>query len=268
MAIQNMDQLIAALGDSTTVKRWNITKGSITTVAGAYFALWTVPGCPGAAAAPASGVNGELLTDATAGAFPFTNPTGGKFSYLSFLGASANNVGTLYLYDRLWQNSGLSVTSTTPQAIAPSALNRPDANGADVEAWLEIIAATGAGATTPTIEYTDQDGNITQAGTCIGYSASSAIYRCYPFQLAAGDTGIRAITSYDTGSTSMSSGSISLVLRRKIAQVMCSAAGVAGIIDAISSGMPRIYDDACLELIWHCATTTLVLTGEISIMQG
>lgn len=267
MAITTMDQLVEALGGSTA-EHWNITKGSITTVAGAYFALWRVGGCPGAAAAPAAGTAGEVLTDATAGAFPFTNPGGGDYTYLSGLAASATNTGTLYLYDRLWQNSGLSATSTTAQTISsPVALDRPDANGADVELWMDVQSAMGAGANNPTFEYTDQDGNTAQSGSIIGYSASAIVNRCFPSQLAAGDTGVRAVTKW-TNTVSMSSGSFSVVLRRKIAMIPCSAQGLTGAIDAISSGMPRIYDNACLEFIYHSTSTSLVLTGELSIMQG
>ena len=268
MAISTMDSLVAALGGTSSWKRWNITKGSITTVAGAYFALWTAPGCPGAAAAPAPGTAGEVPVDSTAGAFPFTNPGGGGYSYLSQFAASASNPGTLYLYDRLWQNSGLSATSTSAQTItSPTALTRPDANGADVELWMDIIGAMGAGANNPTFEYTDQDGNTAQSGSIIGYSASAVIYRCFPSQLASGDTGIRAVTKW-TNTVSMTSGTFSVVLRRKIAAIPLPLTGIGGAVDAILSGMPRIYDDAALELIYHAQTTSAVINGTLSIAQG
>lgn len=267
MAITTMDGVVAALG-ATTAKRWALIKGSITTVSGGYFALWTVPGQPGAAAAPASGVNGEVPTDATAGALPFTNPTNPVLSYLSGFVASCTTAGTLYVYDRLWQNSGLSSTLTSAQAIAaPVALTRPDALGDGVEVWMDCITALGAGANSPTFQYTDQSGNTAQAGSVIGYSPAPIQYRCFPTQLAAGDTGVRAVTQW-TNSGSMTSGSFSVVLRRKIATITFPTGGVCGATDAILSGMPRIYDDAALEFIYLAGSTAAVFLGSLSMMQG
>lgn len=267
MAISTMDDLVTALGGASSWKRWNLTKGSIVTGAGAYAALFTAPGSPGAAASPSSGVAGDIPTDATAGALPFTNPTSPAISYLAMLAASANAGGTLYLYDRLWHNSGLSVTSTSAQTVNSVALDRPDANGADVELWLDVIGATGAGANVPTVSYTDQDGNTGNTGTCIGYSASAIQYRSFPFQLAAGDTGIRSIQTY-TNSVSMSSGTVSLVMRRKIAMLPIAAASVGNVQDFFDLGGPQVHDNACLELVMHCGATSLILTGLAAIAQG
>lgn len=268
MAITTMDGIVAALGGASSWKRWSIVKGSIATATGGYHALWTAPGSPGAAASPASGVNGEIPTDLTAGAFPFTNPVAPALSYLSGLSASGSSAGTLYLYDRLWQNSGLSVTSVVAQNIAsPVALNRPDAFGAGVEVWMDIIGATGAGANIPVFQYTDQDGNTAQAGAVIGYAASAGQYRTFPTQLASGDTGVRAVTQW-TNSVSMTSGTFSIVLRRKLAVITIPSSGTAALTDAILSGMPRIYDDAALELVWHAGSSSMTTTGSLSLMQG
>jgi hypothetical protein len=267
MAISTLDGLIAALGGSSSVKRWALTKGSITTAAGAYHALFTAPGIPGAAANPSSGVAGDIPTDATAGALPFTNPSSPALSYLTMLAASANAGGTLYLYDRLWHNSGLSATSTSSQTVNSTALTRPNANGDDAELWLDILAATGSGANAPTVSYTDAAGNTGNTGTCIGYSASSIIYRTYPFQLASGDTGVRSVQSY-TNSVSMSSGTIALVIRRKLATIQIPAAGYGMVLDGFEAGLPQIPDDACLELLYHAGSTSVILNGLAAIAQG
>ena len=263
-----MDTLVEAMGASTRQQK-SFQKVTGTTVAGAYFATWLMAGKPGIAAAPSSGVAGDVPTDATAGAFPFTNPSGGDSTYLSNLAASATQSGTLFLYDRLWHNSGLSPTTTTAQTVASVALTRPDANGADVEAWFEAYTAMGAGTGgTMTISYTDQDGNTGQTGTLTGMTASSVVGRTYQYSLAAGDSGVRAIAS-ETHTATMNSGTYGLVMRRKIATLCLPVAGVATTLDPFDLGLPRIYDDAAIEVIYQAQTTTAAtLNGFLLLVQN
>jgi hypothetical protein len=270
VAITTIDGLIAALC-ATTRRDHAIYKTLTPAAAGAYMSLWaSTPGAgiPGAAAIPAAGINGEIPTDGTAGAFPFTNPAGGEDTYLGQFAATSLISGTLYLYDRLWHNNFPNATTTGAQAISPSALTRPDANGAGVEAWFQVYVATGAGAPAITIQYTDQDGNTAQTGTVVGYTATRPIGQTFPVTLAAGDTGVRAITSYNA-TISMSSGTIGLVLRRKIASVSVGTGNNGQILDAILSGLPTIPDDACLELVWQATSTTATaIQGQLSLVQG
>jgi hypothetical protein len=267
MAITTMDGLLAAMTGSG--QRDHAIYKSMPTpgLAGIILSLWNVAGMPGAAATPAAGINGELLTDATAGAFPFTNPAGGVDTYLGGLSASATVTGTLHLYDRLWQNNFPNATTTGAQAISPSALTR-HTDGHGVEAWFQVYVATGAGAPTVTILYTDQDGNTAQTGTVQGYAASAIATRTFPISLAAGDTGVRAITSY-TQTVSMSSGTIGLVLRRRLATLVLANSNVGATIDAIQGGLETVEDDACLELLWQGNTAAVGnLWGALDLIQG
>jgi hypothetical protein len=63
--------------------------------------------------APAGGIQGLALTTKV-GQIPFTNP-GSGYTYLARLAGECINAGTLYLADRLWENSGNSNTSTGTQ---------------------------------------------------------------------------------------------------------------------------------------------------------
>ena len=88
--------------------------GAGTQVIGRPYSLAYAAGQPGAMAAPAGGLAGlGLLTKA--GQLTFVNPPGGWFSYLSRLSAECINAGSLWLCDRLWENSGNSATSATVQ---------------------------------------------------------------------------------------------------------------------------------------------------------
>lgn len=267
MAVTTMDGLVAAL----PAFGYPILKAAFSPqAAGCWTSLWTQAGIPGAGVVSSSGVAGDVPTDATAGAFPFTNSNN---SYLSRFAANSNVSGQLLLYDRLWHNSGLSVTTTGNQTVQASTplvpLTRPDANGASVEAWMDVYTTLGAGSTAKTIVYTDQSGNLTNTGTLVGFVTTAAAQRTFPFSLAAGDTGVRSIQSFDNVATS-TSGTLGLVLRRWIATTQYGVGNTGSSPDLISGlGLPRIYDDACLELLWLAtATTSNTVTGNLALAQG
>lgn len=262
MAITSIDSLVAALPPFG----YPILKAGFSPqAASAWTSLWTIAGIPGAGANSADGVNGAIPTDATAGAFPFTNSND---THLARFTAYASVIGQLLLYDRLWHNSGLSPTTVGNQALTSTTLTRPDANGARVEAWLQVYTALGAGSTAKTIAYTDQDGNTAQVGTLQGFATTAAAARTFPFSLAAGDTGVRVVTGFDNVATS-TSGTFGLILRRYVTGVPIGITNAATPLDPITGGMPRVYDDACLELIWFAsATTALTVGGNLSLAQG
>jgi hypothetical protein len=268
MAITTLDGLIAALADSTA-QHWSFFKVFTPQILGSYHALWNMPGNPGAAVTPSSGVAGDIPTDATAGAFPFTNPAGGANSYLSRLALNGGVSLQLILYDRLWHNSGLSPTTTTAQTVNSVALTRPDALGGQVEAWMQVYAAMGAGAGgTMTITYTDQDGNTGNTATLQGFAVSAAAGRSFPYALASGDTGVRSIQA-EQHTTTMTSGTYGLVLRRKLMTLSLAVPNQGVFVDTLSGGMPEIPDDACLELVVNASNNVAQTTyGAFSLAQG
>lgn len=242
-----------------------------TMVAGRPHSIFYQAGIPGAAAAPAPGIAGAALTT-YAGQIPFANPGAGN-TYLARFHGQATIAGTLLLCDRLWHNSGVSVTTTGAQTVNSAAWPARDVaastNGDGVYIGLEVVTATGAGAATPTISYTDQSGNAGATGAMIvTYAASSIAGTFYPFSLAAGDTGVRSIQTV-TLSVSMSSGSISLVAYRILARLELSAAQVPMAVDALTSGFVRLYDNTVPFIIFiPNTTTTSIITGQVIWTQG
>jgi hypothetical protein len=224
---------------------------------------WYAAGNPGASVASAVGINGEAVTPAlgsVGGRILRNNPGGGVNAHLGRLAMNASQPGNLVLIDRLWQNSGLVVTSTTAQAITPAAIPARDNNGAalgaGVMAAMEWSGAGGAGTPTVTLTYTDQDGNTGASATLTGV-ASPGVGTFEIFTLAPGDTGIRAPTSLIQSAT-RTSGAMHLVLFRILAQMEITAANLGNAIDALTSGFPRIYNDSVLQLLWFPTTTTAV----------
>lgn len=269
MAITTLDGAIAGMQAPVPITKVGISTAAVGAMRG--YTPWYAAGNPGAATANAAGVNGAAVTAPVNGMLPRTNPTGGAFAYLARLGINASTPGTLWLIDRMWNNSGLSVTSTAAQAITAAALPARSgdgtANGANVMAAIEWSATGGSGTPTVTLTYTDQDGGTGNTGTFTAV-ASPPVGTFEVFTLAAGDTGVRAPSSFIQSAT-RTSGTMNLVLFRVLAQVEVTSANIGNAIDVLTAGMPRIYDGSVLQLVWFpSATTATNFIGQYIETQG
>jgi hypothetical protein len=266
MAITTLDGIIAGLKPPVP-----FLKNGAATTAGRWYSPLYVAGMPGAAAAPSPGAAGAALTT-YAGALPFSNPASGN-SYLARFSAAANVAGRLRLCDRLWHNSGLSVTSTSAQTVNSAAFPARDRNGTtngqDILIGLEVTTVMGAG--TPAINlssYTNQDGTTGKVGPTFAMPTTAAVGSFFEFPLAAGDSGVRAISTY-TANATMTSGAFSLVAYRILAELDIQLGNTGLVLDAIAAGFPQLYDNTVPFLLWLPATTTApTLTGSINIAQG
>lgn len=272
MAITTLDGVIAGMQTPQPFMKVGVTMAAA--AAQRAYTPWYAGGNPGASVANAAGINGQAVTPALGtsvqGRILRTNPGSGN-AYVARLAAQATVAGTLWLIDRLWQNSGLSVTSTAAQAITAAALPARSGdgtvNGANVMGMIEWSATGGAGTPLVTLTYTDQDGDAFASGTFTGV-ASPQVGTVEIFGLAAGDTGIRAPISF-IQSTTRTSGTMHLVLFRCLAQIECTAANIGNAIDALAGGMPRVYDDSVLQFIWFpTATTATTVSGQYIETQG
>jgi hypothetical protein len=268
MAITTLDGVIAGMQNPVPLVKVGITMAAVAAQRG--YTPWYVAGNPGAASANAAGVNGAAVSAPVAGQISRTNPGSGN-AYLARLSMQTNIVGSLWLIDRLWNNSGLTVTSTSAQAISPATLpsrdNAGGTNGAAVMAAIEWSATGGAGTPTVTLTYTDQDGNTGATGTFTGVT-TPPVGTFEIFTLAAGDTGVRAPTSFIQSAT-RTSGTMHLVLFRVLAMLEINQANAGFAIDALTSGMPRIYDSSVLQWVWFpSATTATNFVGSFVETQG
>lgn len=273
MAITTLDGVVAGAQAVKPIIKTGITTAAVGAMRG--YTLWYAAGNPGASTATAIGINGEAVTPSVsaatvAGRIPRTNPGSGN-SYLARLGITTSTAGVLMLIDRLWHNSGLNVTSTGAQAITPASLPSRDGaggtTGAGVNFAIEWSATGGAGTPTVTLTYTDQDGNTGATGTFTGV-ATPPVGTFEIFTLAAGDTGIRVPTSFIQSAT-RTSGTMHLVGFRILAQLEITSANIGNAIDALTSGMPQIYNDSVLQLVWFpSATTATNFIGSYVETQG
>lgn len=268
MAITTVDGLLAGLRPPIDF----IKVGATMEAAGVFHTYFYTTGTPGAAAANGLAIGGAALTS-YAGQIPFTNPVSGN-TYLARMTASATTAGKLVLIDRLWHNDTIAETTTTGQTVTSATLPARDRNGSTdgvgVNVAIEVsTATTNAGAVTnTTLTYTNDAGTGSKTGTISSFPATAVAGTFVPFQLAAGDTGVRSIQTLTLG-TSYGGGTIHLVMYRVIAELPITTANVGNQIDAFTGGFPRLYDNSVLQLLWlPTGTGATTVTGSIVFAQG
>lgn len=239
--------------------------------------LWSKDsGNPGAWAVGTPGLNGRVTDGTTttdAGCIPFWTPTGSIF--LTGMDVATSVICQVSLIDILWVNSGAVVTTTTEQGITSPTLPSRDVNGSTngegINAAILVTAATtNAGAiTNMTLRYTNSDNVNTRTATISSFPATAVVGTMVPFQLAAGDRGIRSIQGITLG-TSLVTGSVSVVLYRKVATSACLVANVGGTSAMGVSQAPgvRLYNGSCLFPMQLPSTTTATtVTGVVTFME-
>lgn len=275
MAIDDTN-LIAAMRAAPPNRTFN--KASATAEgAGTFHSLWKVAGFPPAGANPPlfSAGSGYSPTKATLGAFPFNNATDPIENALCKFVQSGVTAGTLFLYDRLWACSGFGTVVTTAQVITtPGALpaGRDPNNGADVEPWLEVYTAPGATTATWTVTGTDSAGNASRTWTYTHPANAESIGQMMPLMPGgaspAAQSTMRVPNQFQASASSGTAGDIGLTLLRRLATAGVTSANIASVLDALATGLPEVYNDACLALMVQCSTTTTgFMLGEIVIGQ-
>lgn len=164
--------------------------------------------------------------------------------------------GHAMVLDRLWDNSGLSVTSTSAQSVSSAAWPARDINGSTngegVYVALEVSTGLGNGVPTVTLDYTNSAGTAGRTGTLTIPANSSPAGMFYWFGLQAGDTGVRSIQNF-TLSATCTSGAFHLVAYRPVYMTVGNGSPI-GILraqvidDAISLVAPKLWDNSCLQM--------------------
>ena len=195
-------------------------------------------------------------------------------NYLTGFNVVASVACQVSLIDILWVNSGLVVTTTTAQALTSATWPARDINGSTNGEGVEVgilvtTATTNAGAiTNTTMSYTDSDGNAGATATMASFPATAVIGTIVPFQLAAGDKGVRSIQSVTLG-TSYGGGAISIIAYRRLASRAVTLANV-GSADQQFLPLPgvRLYNGACvLPIGLMSATTATTINGVVTVAE-
>lgn len=268
MAISTVDQLIAGAQRPVAFRKTTFTGEA----AGEMFCPLFTAGFPGAGAAPGNSINGTALTSLT-GAIPIPSASSGDYIELTgFDAQQGGSVGGIWLMDFLWWNDSIAETTTTGQSITHPGLpsrDRSASNAGDgVFAAILVSTATtnGSPVTNTTITYTDSAGNAGNTGTITSFPATAVAGTFAPFNLAAGDTGVRTIETLTLG-TSYGGGAIHLVQYRPIAYVPLTADNKG---NSMAPGtLRRIWDSSCLVLVYDLTGTSGgVTSGLLQFSQG
>lgn len=272
------------ISEATAGKARDFTfqKVGTTGVVAATNSLWRVGNLPSAGAAAAAAPGGTVPTDATTGAFPFVNPTGGDtqhFVRADVLASVAAN--TLLLYDRIFavaknMNSAVleSVTGV-PTRYQSNVSGDPDSAEGNF-LFAECGTALAATAHTWTIGYRNQAGTAGRSTTNVG-NASNIINRLdqpvgqWFIPLQAGDTGIDEIDDL-TLNAAVATGACDAVIGHPIAILPAPLANLACVTDGINTAfnLERIFDDACLAFleILKSATGATTYAGMFRTVAG
>ena len=272
MAITTIDGIVDGLGNAAQLLQ--INKGSIISqLSGGFSALWRATGTPGQGAIPGAAA---VCTGALLGAMAFVAPTTGKSSYLArgFL-MSGNTVTDVDVHDRLAHMGGLSGTVITAQTVSVDVAGtgnnmvarRGAADYSDVEWWLEWYTATGATAATATVTYTNAAGTAGRT-TTVALTASMGASRRLPILGASGEF-IQSVQSVTLSVSTGTAGSFGVTASRYRTNVSLGLANAGQVSDWQMLGLPKIDDEACLELlVIPNAGNTGALYGAMTLIQG
>jgi hypothetical protein len=253
--------------------------------AGASVSLWGLGNTPAAGANAANAPGGEAPTDATTGAFPFSNPTGGDTQHLvgaQFSGDAATR--TLFLYDRIFQvNKTMNSTATEAVTGVPTRYQSSTPGNADYaggnfifpEVGVTLLPATAHNHTV--LQYRNQAGTDAQvAPSAAGVSGMNArgidlAIGQWFMPLAAGDTGAMDLAQIQLDAL-VATGVLNYIIGHPIAFFAIPVADVLHNYDGIMTAfnLTRIFDDAALALssLGQSATTATVFNGHFETVAG
>lgn len=244
-------------------------------------------GFPGAFTIGTPGVNGAARTcDTAAGALITGSPvladpaTGGW--YLTRFGTNASVVGTYGLVDILWQGTGYAVAAGAQAIVTPAWPARDvngSTNGEGVRIAIQVLGTLGnaAAISTSTLTYVNSNGDPGRTAILTGavgfqLPVTALIGTWVPFTLQAGDTGVRSVSSLNTGTT-YTSGTFALAAYRTLATEGVAVANYpSGSLlsgNRLNPGV-RVWNDTCFNIVGMgaIATTAPLLTaGVIELVE-
>lgn len=274
------------IAEATAGKRYTyqFQKVGATGVVSVTNSLWGLGNHPAAGANASNAPGGDAPTDATAGAWPFTNPTSPDTQHFTAGYARADFVNTLLLYDRIFQvnktmnstaNEAVTGVPTRYQSVTGGAADSAEGNFLFVEVGGTALAATAHNWDTNL--YTDQAGATGVTLPTITGNSGAIVRRLdHPTgqwfaPLATGDTGIKALTQMHC-SAAVATGVINFVMGHPIAWIPIPIVNLICVADGINTAfnLVRIFDDAALAFLEVCkpATNATTYTGQFESVAG
>ena len=167
----------------------------------------------------------------------------------------------------LWKGGAyafnVSTSGNSPASFSSRIPSGTDYNG--LELWYEQVTA-GTGVQNVAVTYIDENAASSTTGT-IAMPAVMILGRMFQLPLASGDKGIRGVTG--VVGTTATAGTFNLLIMRRLATVRIRVNNDAGVQDALSTGMPIIYDDSALvAIVATDSTSTGLPEMVIDVING
>jgi len=255
--------------------------GTQSDAASYHYGFWKDAGTLGAWAPGTPGLAGRATDGTTttdAGCIFFPDAGAGKSRYLTQASITATVAGVYSLYDVLWVNSGLVITTTTAQTINSVALPARDDNGTingeGCQIGIYAVGALGNAAvvSNSTISYTNSAGTAGRTATLTAtdpnnFPATPVIGTVVWFELQDGDVGVQSIQSV-TLNTTLTSGTASVFIARRLIDLSVPVANISVINNVNNGDGVLLYDNACiLPFAQKTAVTATNLQGTVTTKE-
>jgi hypothetical protein len=282
----SLSDLISEATAGAKKRDFSFIKNGPTGVVGSCHNLWRLGTWPAAGTVGAAAPGGTAYTDATTGAFGFTNPTGGDTQHFVRADAVASVAGnTLLLYDRLFavaktinSTANEAVTGTQSRYASTTSTNADYIGG---NFLFVAVTATQLANTAHnwTFTYTDQTNAASTGPAFAGNPGAVATIvdrldmpnGTWFAPLETGDVGINNLTQM-TCSALVATGSCEFTIGHPIAFIPCPIANLVCTVDGINTAfnLTRVMDDAALAFleINKPSTTATTYTGQFSTVAG
>lgn len=286
MSIADLSTLQTLQGEAQRIPVQRVS-GSLLRRWGKLIDTWDMTGYPATGSYPTLSLAGSALDKSSTGAIPFRSAGAGNQLYLGGAQIShqllsnssiTSEIVLVHVFDRLWHNGVILNSTTSRQSWSPPAITRY-VNGEGVSLWLRWVASgSGTTTTTLTLEYTNQAGTATSTTAVIrqGSDGMSSPGDVWPLPLAAGDTGIRALTA-STSSAGSPSGSYGFMLCKYLGTFAAKPTSMPQGMTSFLRGLPMVENDACLSFaLQGCPAPTTTdsntvrynLSAELSLIEG
>lgn len=258
--------MIGSLAALTDAPRWNAALRKSgpggATGGGSYWKQGSAASIPVLGVTPATAGAGGTSYDRTTDGAIVIPPGALRLAALKLTADAAADY-TIMLVDRLVACSGLALNTLTPQTVTLPSLPR-STDGKGVWAAIELYTVANNVASSHTIGYTNQDGTTSRvSGTLVDPFLTSTINNTNTtriFPLAAGDYGVRTVSSYTVSAgTHSTAGDVGITLFRPISVFSLGPhtefTGRLKPRDWLDTALADI-SDACLSLMIVAASST------------
>ena len=291
MAFNGVDAIVASKTSGKTRRvpfNRTVVTGA-TSAAGRWHEMLSGSGTGGALTLTGTAGTGIVCNGSTAGRIPLGPDVSTDLRHLLSMMAITGGAtltpaiilltDIIHIYPSCALTGAPSTLSNHPTWTGTGDTRMTSADGVQCSLVVTTAGTAGNGQITPT--YVDQSSNSQAAPSSLYAPVATAPAGCLygqthtavtvggPYMpLAAGDYGVRQITSYAIN-TGLTTGVGAFILHRPIEEIPLAAVNTAGMLEWILGS--RIYDDACLGMfiqIGGAATTGQQVTGSLNTVWG